>query len=155
MIYGLIWLVDSQVNPSLWLTVIYRLVPYSVILCVWLHILHSVCVVNVLHSMCVVIRTVLLLLRPLSIFLLLSPPSPHQQLRKLVLEIIHRLPANDHLKGHVKVCVCVCVKAVYSTYMYPTDVCCFPTGSTCSHVLLVRGKYNDSITLDPMKSLSS
>ena len=26
-----------------------------------------------------------------------------QQLRKLVLELIHRLPANDHLKGHVKV----------------------------------------------------
>ena len=34
-----------------------------------------------------------------------------QQLRKLVLELIHRLPTNDHLKGHVKVhwCVCVCV----------------------------------------------
>lgn len=28
---------------------------------------------------------------------------PLQQLRKLVLELIHRLPANDHLKGHVKV----------------------------------------------------
>ena len=29
--------------------------------------------------------------------------SHHQQLRKLVLDLIHRLPTNDHLKGHVKV----------------------------------------------------
>jgi transformation/transcription domain-associated protein len=29
--------------------------------------------------------------------------SPAQQLRKLVFELIHRLPANDSLKGHVKV----------------------------------------------------
>ena len=29
-----------------------------------------------------------------------------QQLRKLVLELIHRLPTNDHLKGHVKVHWC-------------------------------------------------
>ena len=30
-------------------------------------------------------------------------PFLTQQLRKLVLELIHRLPANDYLKGHVKV----------------------------------------------------
>ena len=28
---------------------------------------------------------------------------------KLVLELMHRLPANEQLKGHVKVCVCVCM----------------------------------------------
>ena len=29
--------------------------------------------------------------------------SSGQQLRKLVLELVHRLPTNDHLKSHVKV----------------------------------------------------
>lgn len=27
---------------------------------------------------------------------------PHQQLRKLVLEIIHRIPTNEHLRPHTK-----------------------------------------------------
>ena len=46
----------------------------------------------------------------ISMYMYICVGEPHfiadscgQQLRKLVLELIHRLPTNDHLKGHVKV----------------------------------------------------
>ena len=48
---------------------------------------------------CRVQRIILELLEGLHIY---TSVSPQQQLRKLVLEIIHRIPTNEHLRPHTK-----------------------------------------------------
>ena len=53
-----------------------------------------------------------------------------QQLRKLVLELIHRLPANDNLKGHVKVHVSFSCSSLLSLNCI---------GSTFYNVFATRG----------------